>query len=693
MPALTPVRKVCLASAITLVALLVGCRLDMLLKPTNPPHPVLSITPAEVRDTGRARSDDVQHADIAITNGGGGEFTWEASDHADWIRLDPNEGDVPGTLTISMDPEDLGPGVYESDVTVVARGSADSQVTSIPVTFVVQRPGLNVLPLLIERSTNATSNAVFTETLQISNSGTGDLFWTITKQQPWLTVGTTSGRGDADVQVTINSTGLAGGTYRDEIVVTAPGALGSPARVAVTLTVLAPGLAVSPGLLRESAPSGSTTPISRTLRVTNSGNGTITWSASRTQSWVSLSKLSGGAPEDVIITLDPTGLPPGMQLDTVTFTSPEATNGLIKVPVELEILQPGLMVTPAFINTSAESNDPKRQDFDLSVTNSGGGTLAWFASANTPWLFVSPLVGLAPSTLRVTIDPRGLALGTHNGSVTVSSPGAVGSPFTIPVQLVVVSKACNETSIVPDVVREGMLNAEDCEAPHRPGSFANLYGFSANAGETISIRLTATFDAYLIFTDGAGNVLAQNDECPGETGTACIREIPITTSGRYFIEATSAAPGASGALLITVVRERAPASPGELRQYRSDDATQIGVGGTVPEDAVVIRGRIDDPNETDFVRYEVELRALASAFSGAPTHLGDFVAAQGGATTVSVRAGSLANNTGYHWQARACDRTGRCSAWLSFGNNAETDADFSIAVPPPGGSPPPSRQQ
>lgn len=686
---LRSIRHLCLFGATALLALSVGCRLDMLLKPTNNPQPVLTVSPAEVRDTARARSDDVQRADIEITNSGGGTFTWSASERSGWIRLDPREGEVPGTLTISLDPEDLGPGVYEGDVTIVAKDAADSQSTTIPVTFVVQRPGLNVTPTSIERSTNVGSNATFQAIIQISNSGTGQLSWTATKSKPWLTLDATSGTGDATIPVTINSSGLAGGIYHDDIVITAPGATGSPAHVSVTLTVFAPGLAVSPGLIHESAQFGSTAPVSATLHVSNSGTGTITWTASKSQLWVSFSKTSGGAPDDVIVTMNPTGLPPGIQRDTVVFTSVEATNGPVKVPVEFEITQPGLVVAPSSISATAQSNDPKKQDFNLAVSNSGTGSIAWFASADAPWISLSPLGGFVPSTLTVTVDPKGLGAGVHNGAVTVTSPGAVGSPFTVPVQLTIVQKTCNELAIDPDVVRAGTLDANDCEAPHRPGSLANLYGMSASAGDTLSIRLTADFNAYLILTDGAGNVLAQNDECPGESGTACIRQFPITSSGHYLIEATSTAPGVMGQLTITVVRERAPSGPQELRQFRSDGNTGIGVGATIPEAEVVIKGRIDDPNQTDFVRLEVELEPLGSPFTGAATHLSDYVAAGGGGTTTSVRAGGLANNTGFHWQARTCDRTGRCSVWLQFGNNAESDADFSVAVP--GGSPP--RQQ
>ncbi|HXO84762.1 MAG TPA: hypothetical protein VN803_04475 [Gemmatimonadales bacterium] len=546
-----------LLGALALLGLSVACRLDMLIKPSHTPQPLLTVAPIEIQDTARAHSNDVRTAEIAITNGGGGTFSWSASDRSDWIKLDPHEGDAPGTLTVSLDPEDLGPGVYQGEVIVIARTTADSQVTTIAVTFVVQRPGLNVTPLLIDRSTNVGSNQIFNETIQVSNSGTGQLSWTASEDAAWLTLGATSGTGDASIPVTINSSGLGGGTYRGEIDVTAPGAMGSPQHVTVTLIVFAPGLAVTPGFIQERASTGSTTPIDHTLSVTNSGNGTITWSATKTQPWLTLSKASGGAPESITVTLNPTGLPAGIQTDTIVFTSPEAPTGPVRVPVDFTIATPGLDVTPPSVSATAEASDPKRQQIDLNVTNSAGGPLAWFASADAPWINVDR-AGIAPSRLTVELDPRDLGPGPHNGTVTVTSPGAAGSPFVVPVQLVITTPPCGDIPLEPDVVRTSPVDKNDCEAPHRPGSFANVYSLSALAGDTLVIRFTAQFDAYLILTDGVGNVLAQNDECPGESGTACIPEFIITADGRYLIEGTSTLPGETGQVTITVIRKRTP---------------------------------------------------------------------------------------------------------------------------------------
>jgi hypothetical protein len=432
-------------------------------------------------------------------------------------------------------------------------------------------------------------------------------------------------------------------------------------------------------------PFGATTPKTATLHVTNSGNGTITWTATKSAPWLTLSKTGGSAPEDVVVTMNPAGLSAGAQQDTIVFTAPGATNGTISIPVTFIITQPGLAVSPGALNATAQQGDSKKQHFNLSITNTAGaGTLAWTAGADQPWIGVSPVAGLAPSTLSVDIDPSGLAAGTHSGTVTVSSPGAANSPFKVPVQLTITSKPCTAVSLTLDVINKaGTLDATDCYAPHRPGSLANVYSFNANAGDTISMRMTAQFDAYLILSDYSGNVLAENDECPGETGTACIMNYPIGAGGQYFIEATSAAPGATGQLAITVVRERPPTAPQSLGQFRANGTTAIAVGDTTPETEVVLRAKVNDPNLNETVRLEVELEPVGSPFTNVATNVGDYVPAATTSTLTSVHPTGLTNNTGYRWQARSCDNTGRCSAWLPFGNNPDTAADFTVVTPSP----------
>jgi hypothetical protein len=669
------------------VASVATCRLDMLLKPSaTRSQPELAVAPLSIRDSARAGSRDERRIEVEIRNSGTGDdaFEWSAEERHPWIRLSERDGVLPDTITITLDPEDLDPGTHEGSITITASGMPDSQAT-IHVTFIAQRAGLIVLPSALEHSANVTADVTFHDTLRVDNGGNGPLEWTADEDRSWISLGSAAGSGPGIIAVTINSGGLAAGVHHEEIVVTAPGAFGSPARIDVTLTVFAPGLSVTPGFIRETADPGSTTPKTQTLRVANSGSGPLTWTAAEGATWLSLSASAGSAPADVVVTIDPTGLPPGAYADTIRFTSPEATNDPILVPVDLSIAQPALVVSPEAIVDAVGPGDNTPRVHTLSVSNGGVGALAWTAARSGSWISLAPDAGITPGSITVTLNPAGLAPGVHVGEVVVTAPGASGSPARIPVTFTI-ARACGETSVTPDATVSGSLNVGDCESPRRPGSLAELYSVSANAGDVLSFRLSASFDAYLIVSNEAGTPLAQNDDCGPESRAACVREFAVPAPGRYIVDATSAGAGENGAFTLTVTRELAPPPPQGIQQ-RENDGGNLNVGETINEDAVLFRGTIDDPNPRDSVRLEVELEPLGSPFTNAPTHRGELVAIAGGDRTVEVRASGLADQTGYHWQARTCDRTGRCSTWLPFGSNAESEADFRVSREPDGSPP------
>ena len=98
-----------------------------------------------------------------------------------------------------------------------------------------------------------------------------------------------------------------------------------------------PVLQVSPDNLNFTAIEGGSNPSSQTLTVTNGGSGTLTWSASSSQSWLSLKPSSGTAPSTVTVSIDISGLSVGTFAGTVTVTAAGAGGSPKNVPVTLEI--------------------------------------------------------------------------------------------------------------------------------------------------------------------------------------------------------------------------------------------------------------------------------------------------------------------------------------------------------------------
>ncbi len=346
-----------------------------------------------------------------------------------------------------------------------------------------------------------------------------------------------------------------------------------------------------------------------------------------------------------------------------------------------------LSLAPAEVRDSAAVGSTAMDGDSLAVINTGPGTLSWSArlAMGGSWLgLVGPTNGTAPAKLRLAFNPAGLPTGVYRDTVVVSAENASASPGRVPVEFMV--HPCRPVPIVLNAQLTDSLTTWDCGAPHRANSFARVYSFAANANDSISITMSSTaVDAYLVLDSSATETappVVLNDTCvaAGAAHDACVRYQRLTAAGTYRIEATSAGVGQTGKFTLSVTRPSAPTGPASLVQLRSDSSTAIPLGGSTDQASVVLRGVMADPDPGDSLRLEVEVRPAGSAFTNAPTQTGGRVAnGQNGFVAVP----GLANNTGYHWQARAADQTGRTSAWTAFDGNPNSPPDFSTSVPVP----------
>jgi hypothetical protein len=123
---------------------------------------------------------------------------------------------------------------------------------------------------------------------------------------------------------------------------------------------------------------------------------------------------------------------------------------------------PALSVTPGALSFGAVQGGAAPPAAQLSVTNTGTGSLSFTAASDAAWLSVSPATGTAPQTLQVSASPAGLAVGTYTGHVTVTAAGVQGSPATVTVTFAVSQpgSAADWTTIDHDPSRSGAAAAE-----------------------------------------------------------------------------------------------------------------------------------------------------------------------------------------------------------------------------------------
>ena len=211
--------------------------------------------------------------------------------------------------------------------------------------------------------------------------------------------------------------------------------------------VLAPGAAIpfqaAPAALTFAANAGGAAPASQTIRLSSLVPG-LTYSSAAQSSWLNITPAAGALPGSLNVSVDPSGLAPGIYNDTIAITVPDATPPLSTIAVTFTVgsaQAPALSIDAASLSFSAAQGGPNPSG-QIHVSNSGSGSVTFTASAATQsgasWLSVSPsssmVTATAPATLTVSIDTSGLSAGTYTGSITLAT---ATSTAVIPVNLLV----------------------------------------------------------------------------------------------------------------------------------------------------------------------------------------------------------------------------------------------------------------
>src|SRR6185295_12815558 len=96
-------------------------------------------------------------------------------------------------------------------------------------------------------------------------------------------------------------------------------------------------------------------PATQMINITNTGGGTLNWTASDNAAWLTASPASGTAPSTLTASVDIAGLAAGTYNGTITVSATGATNTPVSVPVTLTVNAAGgteLIVNGGFEGSS-----------------------------------------------------------------------------------------------------------------------------------------------------------------------------------------------------------------------------------------------------------------------------------------------------------------------------------------------------
>ena len=282
----------------------------------------------------------------------------------------------------------------------------------------------------------------------------------------------------------------------------------------LTPTSGSPTISLSPTSLSFSATAGGGNPSAQNVTVSNSGGGTLASPTTSTtyhsgSGWLTVNCSGSSAPYTCSNQPATGSLAAGTYTATVNVSSSGASNSPQSYTVSFTVnpaSSPAISLSPTSLSFSATQGGGNPSAQNVTVSNSGGGTLASPTtqinySQGSGWLTVNCTGSQAPYTCSTQPTTGSLSAGTYNATVQVSSSGASNSPQSYTVAFTVNS---NSTITIGQTT---ILSTGDS------GNANKIDAFSATLSEN------ATIDSMSFYvTTAAGQLVLGIYDATGPSG-------------------------------------------------------------------------------------------------------------------------------------------------------------------------------
>ena len=345
-------------------------------------------------------------------------FVASVSAGASWLSLEPSAGVTPATITVKADPTGLPEGTYTASVRI-SGGGTNADVT---VTFVVST--LTIHPAVLSYSYQTGTSVLPPVQTAVVYPGDPYAFVTTATNNggPWLFASALNSDSPPRFTVSVSPVGLAPGEYSGNVYVTSGVITRSiPVRLTVTLS---PVVVTNPGTVVAVFPNNTAPASLHTVSITSSDSphSELSFAAAASVPWLEVNPKSGTTASLAGVSVNPSGMPPGLYTGSVSITTAEAGSPHV-VPVVMSIAPSdtvqGLTVQPAILSFEANAGSQAPVAQSLSVLAPGPAQFFAYAVSEGNWLSISAAGGTTPGSLSVSVNPASLVPGTYAGTVTV----------------------------------------------------------------------------------------------------------------------------------------------------------------------------------------------------------------------------------------------------------------------------------
>lgn len=345
-----------------------------------------------------------------------------------WLSVSLGGSGANWSLSLSIAGTYFAPGTRTTTLRVVVARSDQSVIAyqDLQVTYAVSAS------LVASPAALAFTHVLGgpTETKSITLGGSPGVAFTASADQPWVTLGSSSGTTPASLTVGFDPSGLAAGSYAAAVTVLGAG---QTVTVPVTLEARAPALVVSAATLAFAGVNGA--PIdTQALDVSMNNGAAVPFTAAPGTGWIVLGQSGGTTPARITVGVDPSvgSLAAGVHTAPVALSASWGGTSLTAtVDVQATLAKATLTVPPSLLLGGADGRDFSARPLQIAL-NTGTNAHAWSAVASDGWMSLSAPAGsvsATPATVDVTPAPAGLLGGTRTGSITFTA-GVNGDTVT-----------------------------------------------------------------------------------------------------------------------------------------------------------------------------------------------------------------------------------------------------------------------
>lgn len=314
---------------------------------------VIWISTSEITFAASESGGNAKSQTIEIKNNGVNPLSYSIEDDADWLQVEPTSGKSSGEPiqhTVSIDKTGLTAQdePYTAKITVNSPESYNNPQTVDVILSLSKEPP----PLIWRDPKNLTFTAQINgadppaQKISIKNNGEGTLKYEISSDQSWVNVSPSAGKCSNNTKThTIKAitSGLNAGDHTATLTIRDPNATNSPKTITVNLKLSKeplPQIWTSSKNLTFSMTSGGANPAPKSIKIKNTGGGTLKYNLTSNANWLSVSPVNGtstGNEKRHTLSVNASGLSDGNHNATVTIRDNNASNSPQTVRVTLKI--------------------------------------------------------------------------------------------------------------------------------------------------------------------------------------------------------------------------------------------------------------------------------------------------------------------------------------------------------------------